>query len=356
VSLLGRWGKLVEAAPREVTSFLYLFAARRGQPPLARALTIYADDDTDTAVAALTPLLSIAPVLQQQAQLVPYAAIVPPADAAHYGGQEQALFSNGFAEHLDDQVNDIVADGLRSTAAPWIAIRAVGGAVNDVDPAATAYAHRHQNFNVSSTGFDPERFRDHWDELRPHLDGLYLSFETDIRPERLPDAFPGRTLTRLRELKARYDPDGVFNQNFPITPAKRPFSLRVCRGDLPYLADGVAHQYVPGSGVGPPPAEPGVQHQAQQYGDSENSVDHRDPALGSQYGIIQRPAGPGLTRRQREHHCGGHRRPDDPGDRVPRVITHRQYHRGLHQKVDSQRGERVPDQPQAPALAFCAGS
>jgi FAD/FMN-containing dehydrogenase len=91
-----------------------------------------------------------------------------------------------------------------------------------VDPAATAYAHRHQNFNVSSTGFDPERFRDHWDELRPHLDGLYLSFETDTRPDRLLDAFPGRTLTRLRELKARYDPDGVFNQNFPITPARTP--------------------------------------------------------------------------------------------------------------------------------------
>ena len=220
VSLLGRWGKLVEAAPREVTSFLYLFAARRGQPPLARALAIYADDDTDTAVAALTPLLSVAPVLQQQAQLVPYAAIVPPADAAHYGGQEQPLFSNGFAEHLDDQVNEIVADGLRSTAAPWIAIRAVGGAVNDVDPAATAYAHRHQNFNVSSTGYDPERFSGHWDELRPHLDGLYLSFETDTRPDRLLDAFPGGTLTRLRELKARYDPDGIFNQNFPITPAR----------------------------------------------------------------------------------------------------------------------------------------
>ncbi|KAB2345900.1 LLM class flavin-dependent oxidoreductase [Actinomadura rudentiformis] len=217
VGLLGRWGKLVEAAPRELTGFLYLSAARRGQPPLARALSVYASDDADAAVAALTPLLSIAPVLQQQAQLVPYAAIVPPADATHHGGQGQPLVSNGFAEHLDEEINEIVADGLRG-AAPWIAIRAVGGAVNDVDPAATAYAHRHQNFNVSSVGFDPSRFRKHWDELRPHLDGLYLSFETDTRPERLGDAFPA--LARLRELKARYDPDNVFNQNFPITSAR----------------------------------------------------------------------------------------------------------------------------------------
>jgi FAD/FMN-containing dehydrogenase len=37
------------------------------------------------------------------------------------------------------------------------------------------------------------------------------------RPERLHDAFPGKALTRFRELKAAYDPENVFDQNFPIT-------------------------------------------------------------------------------------------------------------------------------------------
>ena len=36
---------------------------------------------------------------------------------------------------------------------------------------------------------------------------------------RLLDAFPEPTLTRLRELKAEYDPDNVFRQNFAIEPA-----------------------------------------------------------------------------------------------------------------------------------------
>jgi alkanesulfonate monooxygenase SsuD/methylene tetrahydromethanopterin reductase-like flavin-dependent oxidoreductase (luciferase family) len=221
--LLERWGKLVEAAPRELTSFLYLSAGQRGSAPVAQALTVWADTDTgtDAAVGALTPLLSVAPVLQQQAQLLPYAAIVAPHDATHYGSQADPLFSNGFAVHLTPELNEGIAAGLRGAglrgaATPFVAIRAVGGAVNDVDPDATAYPHRHQNFNVSSVGADAGRFRAHWDELRPHLDGLYLSFETDQRPQRLHDAFPGLTLTRLRELKAAYDPQNVFNQNFPI--------------------------------------------------------------------------------------------------------------------------------------------
>jgi alkanesulfonate monooxygenase SsuD/methylene tetrahydromethanopterin reductase-like flavin-dependent oxidoreductase (luciferase family) len=215
--LLERWGKLVEAAPRELTSFLYVSAGRPGSPPVAQATTVWADDDTDAAVSALTPLLSAGPVLGQQAQLLPYAAVVAPQDAPHYGGQADPLISNGFAVHLTPELSEGLAAGLGSGAAFLVAIRAVGGAVNDLDSQATAYAHRHQNFNVSSVGAHSGRFSRHWDQLRPALDGLYLSFETDRRPARLDDAFPGETLARLRELKARYDPQNVFDQNFPVT-------------------------------------------------------------------------------------------------------------------------------------------
>ena len=50
-------------------------------------------------------------------------------------------------------------------------------------------------------GTGRERLDALWDELPEHFDGLYLSFETDPRPERLDDAFPPATLERLRELK-----------------------------------------------------------------------------------------------------------------------------------------------------------
>jgi len=66
-----------------------------------------------------------------------------------------------------------------------------------------------------------DRINEAWDELvYPHMNGLYLSFDTDPRQERIHDAFPEPTFTRLRELKAKYDPDNVFRQNFAITPAE----------------------------------------------------------------------------------------------------------------------------------------
>jgi FAD/FMN-containing dehydrogenase len=216
--LLERWGELVEAAPRELTSFLSLFA-QRGGSPIAQLYNVYASDDTEAAVAALTPLLEIGPILDQQASLVPYPMIVPPHDNRHGAGQRHPLFSGGLADHITGDLAEQLSVGLAKDVAPLIQIRSVGGAVNDVPADATAYPHRHQSFAIASVGTRADEYHRYWDTLRPQLDGLYLSFETDDRPERLADAFPGNTLTKLSRLKAQYDPDNVFDQNFPIPPA-----------------------------------------------------------------------------------------------------------------------------------------
>jgi FAD/FMN-containing dehydrogenase len=73
---------------------------------------------------------------------------------------------------------------------------------------------------ANAVAHSQDRLNQRWDaDVAPHLRGLYLSFDTNQQPERLKEAFPGQTLTRVRQLKARYDPDNVFNRNFPIPPA-----------------------------------------------------------------------------------------------------------------------------------------
>jgi hypothetical protein len=216
--LLQRWGQIIQQAPRELTSFLTVFGQRRDSP-IVLLHNVYAGDDTQAAVQALTPLLDIGSPLDQQAQLVPYPSIIPAHGGLQQGGSLPVARS-GLADHVTPQLAHGLLGLVEPGIAPMAQIRSIGGAVNDIDPTATAYAHRSQNFATSAYGASPARLNQRWDTtVAPHINGIYLSFDTDQRPERLRDAFPDETLTRLRHLKALYDPDNVFNQNFSIPPA-----------------------------------------------------------------------------------------------------------------------------------------
>ena len=167
-------------------------------------------------------------MLDQQAQLVPYAARRRRRTAARTGRQRRPRSAPGCSTTSPPSSPRGTAALAASGEAPLLQIRAVGGAVNDVDPIATAYAHRTQNFCVSAVGRSlPRPEPPAGTRLYPHMHGLYLSFDTDPRPERLHDAFPGATLERLRALKAVYDPDNVFDQNFAIAPATGTSSPRL---------------------------------------------------------------------------------------------------------------------------------
>ncbi|MBO9555306.1 LLM class flavin-dependent oxidoreductase [Cellulomonas sp.] len=220
--LLDAWGTLVQDSPRELTSFLHVSPGhgRRGQA-VARAMSVFASDDTAAAVAALEPMLGVAPVLDQSAQLVPYAGIVHPVARHHDGGAAPSSRS-GLLERMTPEAARALDTFAASDDVMLLQLRSVGGAINDVDPAATAYAHRTQAFSVATFGARSDRsgLDAAWDALvHPVMHGTYLSFETDPRAERLLDAFPEPTLTRLRTIKREYDPDHVFDQNFPIPPA-----------------------------------------------------------------------------------------------------------------------------------------
>ncbi|MCF4119480.1 LLM class flavin-dependent oxidoreductase [Antribacter sp. KLBMP9083] len=217
--LLEKWGDAVEAAPRELTSFLILGGPRRGQGPVAQLMTVFAGSDTEAAVAALEPLADAGPLLGHQAYVMPYSGVVQRVDARHAGGGDPAGRS-GLVQHLDAAVSREVADLALSGESYFTQIRATGGAANDVPANATAYAHRSANFAISALSSSQDRLNAAWDAGPGRLtDGLYLSFDTDSRPERVRDAFPGETLARLRRLKREYDPGNVFAANFPIPPA-----------------------------------------------------------------------------------------------------------------------------------------
>ena len=215
-AFLENWGAVVEASPRDLTSFLIMGAPRAGQPAVAQLMTVVDSDDPDTVIERLQPLADLAPLLQQSVQILPYAAVMANASDAPHRGQGEPRSRSGLIEHLTPEFSRAVETMLASGDVHFFAIRSVGGAVADVDPDATAYAHRTANFSVAALGSDADRLDRVWRELHGHFSGLYLSFDTDQSPERLTDAFPEATLARLRLLKARFDPQNTFRDNFNI--------------------------------------------------------------------------------------------------------------------------------------------
>ncbi|GAA2862671.1 hypothetical protein GCM10010517_21700 [Streptosporangium fragile] len=216
-AFLESWGRLVEESPRRLTAFLSAFPGRSGGSVLAQTLIVWAGDDTDAAVPAIQPFLDLAPVLQQQAQLAPYAAVVAPHHNRHRG-QAGLRSHSALVDHLDGATAAVVAGMFADGDVAMFQVRSVGGAVNDVAPDATAYAHRTQNFSLSVVA--PESRHAHaeraWERLG--VDAIYLSLESHGDDRLLARAFPPPTLRRLRQVKAVYDPRNVFRHNFPVTP------------------------------------------------------------------------------------------------------------------------------------------
>ncbi|MFI7604986.1 LLM class flavin-dependent oxidoreductase [Micromonospora sp. NPDC049366] len=217
--LLTRWGAAVEAAPRDLTTAIIMGGPRPGQPSVAQVMAMVDSDDPATIVAALQPVADIAPGYDQQVVITSYASVMANAAEGPHRAQGEPVSRTGLVEHLTPDFAAAAARLVASGAVYFFHIRSVGGAVTDIDPDAMAWSHRGVNFHVTAFGRNRARLDALWEDLMaPHIRGTYLSFETDQRPERLLEAFPPRTLARLRTLKARYDPTCLFRDNFAIAP------------------------------------------------------------------------------------------------------------------------------------------
>ncbi len=215
---LEKWGAAIEAAPRDLTSFLIVSPPRRGQPAVAVVMAMVDSGQPETIIDRIQPIAEIAPLYDHSIVITSYASVMANAQSNEHDGQGEPTARTGLIKHITPAFAAAAARLIRSGAVYFFQIRSVGGAVSDIAPDATAYSNRAANFSVVAFGASRERINALWDELHHHFDGLYLSFDTDLRPERISDAFSPKTLQRLRALKLRYDPQNVFRDNFNIAP------------------------------------------------------------------------------------------------------------------------------------------
>lgn len=210
-----RFGAAMEAAPRDVSGEIIL-GAPQGEQLYAQALLLVDSSDPDTILERLQPFADIAPLVNQSVTLAPYASVIAGASDPTHRGSGSPTFRGGLVEHLTPELSEELARMQHTGRVTFFQVRAVGGAVADVPEDATAYAHRSANFALSSLSRYPDWINEQWDALEQHLLGVYLSFEADPRGDRVERAFPPATLARLRGLKERIDPTGLFRDNFAL--------------------------------------------------------------------------------------------------------------------------------------------
>lgn len=207
---LPRWAETVAASPREVNAFLYAVRGPRGVRAMVQALV--ATEDEQAIQTMLQPFVDVPGAVNAQARVTTYDQVVPYSGHPHTG-QAGGSVRSALLNEIDSGAGRDL-DGVLAAGADMVQIRPVGGAVNDIAPDATAYAHRHQQFAVMASGRAP--FTSAWSPVLARADGLYLNFDNSGDPALVELAYPGQTRTRLRALKSVWDPADLFRENFPI--------------------------------------------------------------------------------------------------------------------------------------------
>jgi FAD/FMN-containing dehydrogenase len=228
--ILRRWPDVVRAMPDTITPELALWSvppdpsipAEMHGTKVVIAQGVYAGP-ADGGAREFAPLQTLATPLLDASGTMPYVAIQSSLDELFPAGGRYYMKSHFVDELSDGAIAAILDhDARRPTPESLIVIRSLGGAVSRVGPDESAYPHRSARFNVSidagwtDPGLDDTAIawaRQTWDALQPFATGgVYINFSgLDDEADRLRDAVFGLSQERLADVRAVYDPDGLFS-------------------------------------------------------------------------------------------------------------------------------------------------
>jgi FAD/FMN-containing dehydrogenase len=173
---------------------------------------------------ALAPIRRFGSPVLDAVQVQPYTAVQQTFDGGMPAGVRW-LSRAHYLKGLPDQAIDLLLKYSRDLpgTSSSVYLEPLGGAIARVDPRATAFPHRNAPFGLHVVGgwSDPaqDRALTAWvTELHGAMEpystgGVYVNLlGVGEGKERVPAAY-GENLDRLREIKARWDPDNLFRAN-----------------------------------------------------------------------------------------------------------------------------------------------
>ena len=186
--------------------------------------------DVEAGQRAAAPVLEFGDPIASALGPSPYAGFQQAFDPLLTAGGRNYWKSNNFSS-LSDAAIDVTIDAASRLPGPEceIFIAQLGGAMERVAPAATAFVGRDARYimNVHGRWSDPADdgrvrawARKVFEDAAPHATGSgYVNFLTEDEGERVAASY-GTNYARLQALKLRYDPSNLFRMNLNIVPAR----------------------------------------------------------------------------------------------------------------------------------------
>ena len=214
--------QLITHAPRELSVDLSLAPNDDGTPG-AQIYAVYSGD-AKSGGKVLEPLQRFGKPLKNTIRPQIYIEVQtwfdpPPVDPMrHY-------LKGGFVRDYSSDLVNLLAE-LKQDEQSHIYCQSANGAVADLPQTAAAFSHRGAiaNMMLSSKWSEASQDEPHrtaaratWSRLAPFTDGYYVNLN-DADPKGT-DSNYGPNLSRLTELKKRYDPLNLFRLNVNIKPA-----------------------------------------------------------------------------------------------------------------------------------------
>jgi FAD/FMN-containing dehydrogenase len=177
----------------------------------------------DEGERQLKPLRSFGTPLADLVQPTSYVDKQRAGDSIYPPGRRH-YWKAGFIRRLGPDAIDVLIDFFARRPSPYaiIALQQMHGAAARVSPAATAFAHRHDQWECMMLGQwerpeDDEGCiawtRELYARMEPYLErAVYVNSLDHDEPERVPIAY-GSNYDRLAAIKARYDPGNFFRAN-----------------------------------------------------------------------------------------------------------------------------------------------
>jgi FAD/FMN-containing dehydrogenase len=238
--VLRGWRDYVEQAPDEVTTVCVgiTFPANPELPEAIhdRPVVIVGGvfvGDVDEGLKITAPLRELGTPLFDMSGPTPFLGVQTGFDPLFPRGQLRAYWKSQYLDELSDGAIETIAAKAGERPAPLTLMNvfAMGGAISKVGPEDTAFATRSAPYMVSIDGMWSDAadddanvawVRSAWEAVKEYGTGeVYLNFtgRADEAPSAGVDTALGRNLSRLAEIKAKYDPDNFFRVNDNIAPA-----------------------------------------------------------------------------------------------------------------------------------------